>query len=85
MKCVLIVNSDGMLSALPTVEEFQAKDFFTDGREHGIVEVSEEDAGKVFMAQQERRSVRVLLPNMKLTPVPSALYVAVVNGRVQLI
>jgi len=83
MKCVLIVNPCGMLSAMPTLEDFNKLGFETDGKVFGEVEVSEADAALVY---QERSRIRVLLPDLPgLITEPAWLYLTVIRGEVRLV
>ncbi len=79
MQRVLIVNKDGLLSALPTVAEFRRMDFMQDERFLvGAVVVEDAVAASI---QQKAGQVRVLMPEL---PGPLEeqgwLYVAVVEG-----
>lgn len=79
MKRVLIVNKDGLLSALPTEAEFRRLEFMADDRFLiGWVVVADAVAAAI---QQEAGRVKVLMPELP-GPVDgeSWLYVAVVDG-----
>lgn len=79
MKRVLIVNMDGLLSALPTVAEFRRLEFMADDRFlMGLVIVADEVVAAI---QQEAGRVKVLMPELpKPVQGESWLYVAVVEG-----
>ncbi len=81
MKRVLIVNSCGLLSAMPTVEEFERLAFPTENCVYGVVEVSEDDAATIYA---NRTKVKVLLPSLP-APNEPGVYIAVLNGRVEIL
>jgi hypothetical protein len=80
MKRILIVNRDGLLSALPTVPEYLRLDFQNDTERFLIGAVQVTDAVATAIQSQTGR-VRVLMPELP-PPLPESgwLYVAVVNG-----
>jgi hypothetical protein len=83
MRRVMIVNRCGLLSAMPTLKEFEALAFTTKDKYVGEVEVSDKIAS---MIHQESTNVRVLLPGL---PKPRKRegwrYVSVVKGEVVLV
>lgn len=82
MTHVLIVNSNGTLSAMPTIAEFQANEYVTEDTTYGMVHCDADVAAMIF---QERQRIRVLAPGL---PGPTSeiqsLYIGVVEGRVTL-
>jgi hypothetical protein len=82
---VLIANRCGLLSALPTLEEYRRLDFMVEADRFviGVVEATDEVAAAI---QQQQGRVRVLLPELP-PPLPDAgwLYVAVVKGELVLV
>ncbi|TKT89463.1 hypothetical protein [Dyadobacter frigoris] len=75
---VLIVNLDGQLSAMPTVQEYHKNHYSIKNMHRGLVRVSPELEALVF---ENRDVIRVLGP--KLPPVlnvPGWIYVAVVDS-----
>ncbi len=82
MRRVLIVNRCGLLSALPTLAEYQAMQFITDDMLKGIVEVSDDVANMIY-GQLGR--VKVLAPMLPKANESDCLYVAIVGGRLILV
>ena len=82
MTHVLIVNSNGVLSAMPSLKEFEENYFVTDEKVFGAVHC---DADVAALIYQERQRIRVLTPELP-GPVKEKewLYIGVLDGRVAL-
>lgn len=82
-KRVLIVNRCGLLSAMPTVEEYQTHAYETGDKVFGEVVVDDVDAALIF---QERARIRVLIPELPgLVSEPGWRYITVVKGQIKLV
>lgn len=78
MTHVLIVNRDGVLSAMPTLAEFHVNEYITEGMLFGGVTVSPEIAEMVYV---NRARVRVLAPDLPLPDENENVFVAVQGGE----
>lgn len=76
---MLIVNRDGTLSALPTLQEWKENAYQSDERFiTGLVKVSTEDVNRIYAV---RNLVRVLMPGLpEQSEEPGWYYTIVVQG-----
>lgn len=82
---VLVVNPDGLLAAMPTVEEYTSLNFdLNNVRVLGRIECPDERASVIY---KERARVRVVVSGMPLPgDIPGEwLWISVVRGEVVLL
>ena len=75
---ILIVNADGLFSALPSLQEYKDNNFVVTNKVVGKVQVQVSDIATIF---DNKDHIRVLLPELP-PPVQGEdlLYISVVKG-----